>query len=353
VAGPNCHNCIYSVCDPEEWLRLMYLGEPILPSCANHPLWPGQLHEVPGVPCRNYRRKSAAPQGDVRLIPLTDGFYAYVDAADHDWLNQWDWHSAGGYAARIEKGRIIYMHRQIMPPPPGKVVDHHDGNKANNCRCNLRICTPQQNRCNAPRKARGRCQFRGVYRDRRRGRIWAQIKCGGRYYWLGRFPTEAEAARAYDRAALEAFGEFARPNFPEEWPPERWRELHAQYLRTGKLSFARTPTPRRGKSLSARRRAKSSFTRERKKIRRKERKKNTRKTKVKHARRGESSCARTPVSPQRVKDKKITRKERQKDTHKGKAKANKKTPKVARKPHPARRKTNELPQRAQRTQRDS
>jgi hypothetical protein len=258
------------------------------------------LREVPGVACRNYRRKPPAPQGDVRLIPLTDGLYAYVDAADYDWLNQWNWHTAsGGYAARIEKGKIIYMHRQIMPPPPGKVVDHKDGNKANNCRCNLRICTPQQNRCNAPRKARGRCQFRGVCHNNRRGTIWAQIKCGAKFYWLGRFPTEAEAARAYDRAALEVFGEFARPNFPEEWPPERWRELHAQYLRTGKPSFARTPTRRRGKSLSARRRAKSSFTRERKKIRRKERKKTTRRTKVKHARRGKSPSARQPKSARR------------------------------------------------------
>jgi hypothetical protein len=254
MAGPNCHNCIYSVCDQEVWLRLVRLGEPILPTCANHPQWPAQLHEVPGVPCRNYRRKPKTPEGDgVRLIPLSDGLYAYVDAADYDWLNQWDWHSAGGgYAARTEKGRIIYMHRQIMPPPKGKVVDHQDGNKANNCRCNLRDCTPQENRCNAPRKARGRCQFRGVYLDKRRGRIRSHIKCKGKYYWLGRFPTEAEAARAYDRAAVEAFGEFARPNFPQEWPPERRRELHAQYLRTGKLSFARPPAGRRGESSFAR-----------------------------------------------------------------------------------------------------
>ena len=139
----------------------VWLGEPILPMCANHPQWPGQLHEVPGVPCKNYRRKPTAPQGDVRLIPLTEGHYAYVDAADYEWLSQWNWHLArGGYAARNDKGKTIFMHREIMQPPKGKVVDHHDGNRANNCRFNLRICTRQENRRNVPgqRRKRSRTQ---------------------------------------------------------------------------------------------------------------------------------------------------------------------------------------------------
>jgi hypothetical protein len=37
-----------------------------------------------------------------------------------------------------------------------------------------------------------------------------------------------EAARAYDRKAVELFGEYARLNFPREWPPERRAEVQAQ-----------------------------------------------------------------------------------------------------------------------------
>jgi hypothetical protein len=173
----------------------MWMGESIVPRCANHPQWPGQLHDVPGVPCRNYRPKPVLPEGDgVRMIPLGDGFYAYADAADYEWLSRYTWHSSNGYAARNEEGRKIYMHREIMQPPRGMIVDHIDANKTDNCRFNLRVCTPAENHVNQRKRRGSRSRFKGVVYDKRRRKWCAECRCAGMEYYLGLFDDEVEAA---------------------------------------------------------------------------------------------------------------------------------------------------------------
>jgi hypothetical protein len=186
------------------------------------------MREVPGVPCRNYRPKPALPQGDVRLIPLGDGYYAYVDAADYEWLTQWNWYMHGGYAARREKRKWVFMHRQIMQPPRKKLVDHRDGNRGNNCRCNLRVCSHLENQQNKRKENGSASQYKGVFYDKRHDKWYSRCRYAGKYHGLGYYDLEIDAARAYDRAAVLYFGEFARLNFPEEWPPARRAQLHAQ-----------------------------------------------------------------------------------------------------------------------------
>jgi len=212
-------------------MRSLWSGFPGRAVCGNQPDSPGLMKECPcaGI-CRNYRFKPPVPTGEhVKRIPLTSGFYAYVDAEDYEGLNQWRWRVySGGYAGRLEKGKLIYMHRQIMKPPKGKIVDHINGNRYDNTRANLRNITPGQNVHNTGKQPGTTSIYKGVSYDRESNQWAARIQFRKENLYLGRFDTEIEAARAYDRKAVELMGECAWLNFPEEWPAQRRAEVHAQ-----------------------------------------------------------------------------------------------------------------------------
>lgn len=146
--------------------------------------------------------------------------YSLVDDEDYEWLSAFKWSFAGkGYVARgvWNKTRVVHekMSRIIMKAPDGKEVDHIDLNKLNNQRSNLRLATHRQNSCHTgfistPKSSR----FKGVSWIERLGKWQAYI--GGRdtktHKYLGIFKSEEEAAKAYNRAAIEMYGEWASPN---------------------------------------------------------------------------------------------------------------------------------------------
>jgi len=154
-------------------------------------------------------------------IPLTQGKVAIVDDEDFERLSQYKWcYATVGYAVRFEqvngKRRGVFMHRQIMQPPKDLEVDHINGDKLDNRRSNLRIVTRQQNRFNErPRKGTS-SKYKGVSWYKQTRRWEAYIKINGKKKRIGYFNDEIEAALAYDRAARELFGEYAKTNFKED-----------------------------------------------------------------------------------------------------------------------------------------
>lgn len=103
-------------------------------------------------------------------------------------------------------------------------------NKLDNTRDNLRICTQRENTLNQATKGGSASRFKGVEYSRRRDKCFARIRINGKRTYLGSFDEEVDAARAYDRAAVEHHAEFGYLNFPDEWPPERRKEVHAKWL---------------------------------------------------------------------------------------------------------------------------
>lgn len=94
-------------------------------------------------------------------------------------------------------------------------IDHIDGNKSNNHISNLRGVSAKENARN--RKSRKNKKYKGVsfIRDCKINPWRMTLKIGGKTY-IEVFETELEAAKAYNKAALEHFGEFAYLNVFED-----------------------------------------------------------------------------------------------------------------------------------------
>jgi hypothetical protein len=158
----------------------------------------------------------------MKEITLTHGKTALVDDADFEHLSQFKWHAAKEgniwYAVRTASRRegrsSVRMHRLIIGAKPGTRVDHMDCNGLNNQRHNLRLCTHQQNLCNRPATNANTSGFKGVSWYKRYQKWEANIAVNGKKRRIGYFDSLVKAACAYDDAARELHGEFARVNFP-------------------------------------------------------------------------------------------------------------------------------------------
>ena len=160
-----------------------------------------------------------------RRIPLTQGYFAIVDPADYEPLSRYKWRLCKTkgknvlYAERSVRradGKVsrLLMHRQLIRPPDGYVIDHINGSGLDNRRANLRLATAAQNAWNA-RKRGGRSGYKGVWLAKDKGLWRAAIVCHGKRKHLGYFRDKQDAAKAYDRAARAYHGPFAVLNFPK------------------------------------------------------------------------------------------------------------------------------------------
>jgi len=168
-----------------------------------------------------------------RRIYLGEGKLTILNSADYYRLKKFKWHvfacKGKFYAERFALikntwTKRIFMHRQIMKAPKGKLVDHRNGDSLDNRRENLRLATWMQNRQNRRKtKSKTSSKYRGLGLSRNRKKWIMRLKHKGKIVATGRFDNEIDAAKAYDEAARKYFGQFARLNFPD--PPAEWQGL--------------------------------------------------------------------------------------------------------------------------------
>ena len=120
-----------------------------------------------------------------------------------------------GYMRVWFNGKLHLAHRIIWhmnngPIPDGMVIDHVNGNRADNRLENLRLCSRAENTVNRPMQSNNTSGYRGVSFYRNTGKWSAQIKKGSRNIRIGYFDTPEEAAEAYMAKAMELHGEFMR-----------------------------------------------------------------------------------------------------------------------------------------------
>lgn len=144
----------------------------------------------------------------------SNGESFFFDKEDFEKVSQFSWFMVKGYpTARRKK---VTLHTFIMgKAPTGYEYDHINRNPADNRRSNLRLATRRENIANKIKSKGKTSKYKGVFWLKNK-RVWVSVLIyKGEVFRLCRSHSEEECAEAYNKKALELYGEFAVLNIIE------------------------------------------------------------------------------------------------------------------------------------------
>lgn len=138
-----------------------------------------------------------------------------IDNNDLHFLNEYGitYDMSIGYFTYAGKKKKNYLHRLIVGEPEKKQVDHINGNKHDNRKSNLRICTEKQNKRNITGR-KGESIYRGVYWHKQNKNWATNIIFNGKKYACGSYDNQVDAAIAVDKKIDEIYLDRTFKNFP-------------------------------------------------------------------------------------------------------------------------------------------
>jgi len=145
------------------------------------------------------------------------GGMTQVSPKDYEILSKYAWHHNGhGYACSKINGKNVLMHRFLMNPLKGQVVDHINGNCLDNRRENLRITTSSLNSQNRHKtKINSTSKYKGVFKNSR-GTFTSKIAINRKTIFIGNYQSEEKAAEALDMYIVHNKLDHITLNFPEK-----------------------------------------------------------------------------------------------------------------------------------------
>ena len=177
------------------------------PYCNKH--WLRMYNNGTIEPKKRERTNTYDVRGDVTIVTTSNGRTFTVDTADLPAVQRYSWcFSKTGYLVANVGGKVVRLHRYLLHPDDGSIVDHINGDPSDNRRSNLRICGPAGNARNSRPPKSSTLGILGVKKVKS-GKYVAQIMVDRKQIHLGRFANLDDAIAARAAAELKYYGEFA------------------------------------------------------------------------------------------------------------------------------------------------